>query len=199
MTGVSEKTVTRITKEGATAARANDVYISKWFASEYFTFLNDKDKPLATTETAITTSNNLYNLYNYITKNYEQLASDSASTTQEVPSDLTSSTQQVPSNASSSTQQVPSNASSSTQQAPINASSSIQQTPSNSASSTQQQHNTSFRNKRRRNNDDTATLAEAVGLLKHSVQYLSKEEDCYISYGTHIAHELKNTTREHLH
>lgn len=101
--------------------------------------------------------------------NDEQLSSDSASTTQQVPSDLTSSTQQAPSNSSSS----------------------IQQTPRNSASSTQQQHNTSFRNKRRRNNDDTATLTEAVGLLKHSVQYLSKEEDCYTSFGTHIAYELK--------
>ncbi|CAB3229468.1 unnamed protein product [Arctia plantaginis] len=149
----------------------------------------------------ITTSNNTQNVNESIS-NYEQLASDSASTTQEVPSDLISSTQQTPSNASSSTQQVPSNvssstqqapsnASSSTQQAPSNSSSSIQQTPSNSASSTQQQHNTSFRNERRRNNDDTATLAEAVGLLKHSVQYLSKEEDCYISNATHIAHELK--------
>ncbi|KAL0879772.1 hypothetical protein ABMA27_003484 [Loxostege sticticalis] len=121
---------------------ANDVYVSKWFASEYFTFLNDKDKPLPTTETTVS--------------NYDY-------------------------NASSSTQQGPSNASSSTQQA-----------PSNASSSTQQQYNTSFRNKRpRRNNDDNATLTEAVGLLKHSAQYLSKQDDCYTSFGTHIAHELK--------
>ncbi|KAF9417927.1 hypothetical protein HW555_005072 [Spodoptera exigua] len=47
----NRKERSNIKKSLVAGTGANDVYISKWFASEYFTFLNDKDKPMPTTET----------------------------------------------------------------------------------------------------------------------------------------------------
>lgn len=103
---------------------------------------------------------------------------------------MTSDIQQAPSGALSSTQEAPSDAFSSTQAAPCDTLSSTQEAPRDGLSSNVQ-HNTSFRNKRRRMQDETdVNLKDAVGLLKHSVQYLYKEVDCYTSFGNHIANEL---------
>lgn len=126
-----------------------------------------------------------------MTSDIQQAPSDALSSTQEAPSDAFSSTQEAPRDTFSSTQAAPCDTLSSTQEAPRDGLSSTQEAPRD-ALSTKHQHNTSFRNKRRRMQDETdVNLKDAVGLLKHSVQYLSKEEDCYTSFGNHIANELK--------